>query len=138
MTPKQFLNKIKKLEAAAPLTKKFESELAAIGMWDYEKEKKKYSDQKSHWTGWLSEYDGPGFYNRKNWEGITAETIYKRIACPPMLLWLCEASGVTKTEIQSAKKAAFAAKRSFSSQCAAIRQVIPWQTVEQSLTTRNK
>lgn len=136
MTPKQLLRHIKKLKMMQPMTNEFIVELADIGLWNYQREaRKKYGgvDQQKHWVGWLFEYDGPGFYSRKNWEGITAETIYRRVACPPMLLWLCEASGVKKSEIQKAKKAALEAKKSFPSQCAVIRKYIPWELVEQSL-----
>jgi len=79
MTPQQLLKKIKKLNSKSTLTNKFVTELLAIKMWDYEKEAKKTyggTDQQAHWIGWLSEYNGPGFYNRKNWEGITAKKVY--------------------------------------------------------------
>jgi hypothetical protein len=50
-----------------------------------------------------------------------------------MLLWLGEASGINRTAIGKAKNAALRAKPHFASQCAAIRQILPWSTVEAEL-----
>lgn len=138
MTPKHFLSKIKLLKLDAPITKKFEFELNQIGMWNYEVElkKKHKNNQKDHWLGWISEQDGPGFYNRKNWEGTTAKSIYNRIVCPPMLLWLGEAAGIPGKKILSAKREALSANKSFPSQCAAIRRIIPWEIVEEFLINK--
>ena len=50
------------------------------------------SSQKEHLTGWLSEIDGPGAYDRqsRNW---TAKDAYNHFQCPAGLLWLAEALG---------------------------------------------
>ena len=48
---------------------------------------------KRHWVGWLEEYDGPGFYNRKRPSADRdAQFIYNHLHCPPMLCWLAEQS----------------------------------------------
>lgn len=99
-------------------------------MWNEDEEW--YESQKEHWFGWLREYDGPGAYGRKKHSGVTAKQIYNRIMCPPMLLWLGEASGVNRTKIISAKKACLKL-RTFSSQCGAIRKHVPWDLVAAKL-----
>jgi hypothetical protein len=58
--------------------------------------------QKEHWLGWLREYDGPGAYSRQNADR-SAELVYNHIVCPPMVLWLGEASGVPKSKVAEAK-----------------------------------
>ena len=83
--------------------------------------------------GWLSEYSGPGYYNRKDTEVSMAKRVYSRINCPPMLIWLAEASGIQSKQIKQATQAALNAKKSFPSQCSAIRQIIPWEDVEAKL-----
>ena len=134
MTPRVLSKKIHQLPQRAPITDTFVIELTKLGVWNVQRESRKYSDQKAHWTGWLSEMDGPGYYNRKNWSAISAETVYRRIACPPMLLWLAETSGVSKAKLRLAKKRAIKAKNNFASQSAAIREVVPWPLVETALT----
>jgi hypothetical protein len=136
MNPEQLLKKIKKLETKATVTNKFVAELASIGMWNYEKEAKKTyggTDQKRHWVGWLSEYSGPGYYNRNDTGVSMAKRVYNRINCPPMLIWLAEASGIQSKQIKKATKAALEIKNSFPSQCSAIRRVIPWEDIEARL-----
>jgi len=50
-----------------------------------------------------------------------------------MLIWLAEASGVPKSTISRATESALSAKKTFPSQCSAIRQVIPWEVIEKAL-----
>src|SRR5262245_48141469 len=89
-------------------------------------------DQKEHWIGWLEEYDGPGYYGRKN-PGRSAEFIYNHLHCPPMLLWLAEAAGARKPVLRRAWAAVLAARTSLTSQSAALRSVLPWAEVERLL-----
>ena len=133
MTPKQLIKKVKLMELEAPLTKKFEKALFDIGRWNYEREAKKYSDQKNHWIGWLSDQDGPGAYNRKNFKNRTARIVYNQLACPPMLFWLCEKSGVQRQKLLLARRRALEANPAYSSMCSAIRGVIPWELVAECL-----
>jgi hypothetical protein len=51
-----------------------------------------YKTHKDHWLGWLSEYDGPGYYGRESWD-VNAKTVYQRLNCGPMIVWLNEAAG---------------------------------------------
>jgi hypothetical protein len=52
---------------------------------------------RAHWLGWLQEYDGPGYYNRKvPRKPRSFGYIYGHIHCAPMLLWLAEVAGVRR------------------------------------------
>jgi hypothetical protein len=99
MTARQLASKIKKFSDRPPATNRYERELTARGIWSAKGVW--YKSQKEHLLGWLSEYDGPGFYNRKTWEGRSAKYIYNHIGCPPMLFWLAEAAGVPKCPIHN-------------------------------------
>jgi hypothetical protein len=50
-----------------------------------------------------------------------------------MVLWLGEASGVKTSLIIQAKKAALGASRKLQGKCAAIRRIVPWSKIEESL-----
>jgi hypothetical protein len=127
MTPRALAQKLAGLPAILPQTREFERALVnqgtrkSNGVW--------YRSQKEHWLGWLSGYDGPGAYGRENW-ARNAKFIYNHIVCPPMVLWLGEATGIAKSKITTAKHAALSAGPNLPSQCAAIRGVIPWDTIE--------
>jgi len=131
MTPNQLAAKIRKLRARPPITAEFESVLERRGSWS--SSRAWYTSQKEHWLGWLSGYHGPGYYGRKNWHR-SADFVYNHIVCPPMVLWLGEASGLPKARIVEAKQAALSASPYFPAQCAAIRKTIPWKVIEVRLT----
>src|SRR3984885_4841301 len=118
MTPQALGRKIKGFEATPPVTLSFE---------------RAYRSQKEHWRGWLSEYDGPGAYGRKTSVVRSAEFAYNHVVCPPMVLWLGEASGVKTSLIMQAKKSALGASRKLQGKCAAIRRIVPWSKIEESL-----
>ena len=132
MTPKSLRNKIAKLRVTAPVTESYSRALedrdiwSSAGVW--------YRSQKEHWLGWLEEYDGPGFYGRKTQGGRTAEFVYNHINCPPMLLWLAEASGVPKKDLLAARRSALVGPAKRGSHCALIRKAIPWAVVEARLS----
>jgi hypothetical protein len=63
----------------------------------------------------------------------SAEFAYNHVVCPPMVLWLGEASGVKTSLITQAKKAALGASRKLQAKCAAIRGIVPWSKIEESL-----
>ncbi len=130
MTPKQLSANIRRLRPNLPLTRDFEDKLTKQGYWN--QATVWYSSQKEHWLGWLSEYDGPGHYDRKNWQR-SAEFIYNHIVCPPMILWLAEASGVPKQMVSAAAKAALISGQRLPAKSAAIRKCIPWQIIEAKL-----
>ena len=132
MTPLILRRKILPLRSKLPITAAFERALTKRGTWT--NEGVWYTSQKQHWIGWLGEYNGPGFYGRKATAGRSAEFVYRHVVCPPMLIWLAEATGVNHSIVMAAKRAALAAKRSLASKCAAIRKVIPWQLIEDRLS----
>jgi hypothetical protein len=108
----------------------FEQDLRKLGVWGTTTIW--YSTQKQHWLGWLKEYNGPGYYERKDWNR-DAEFVYNHIVCPPMVLWLGEASGVPPIVVRRATKAALDAPASLSAKAAAIRRVIPWSLIVERL-----
>src|SRR6266404_5363261 len=118
MTPQELRRKIKGFEATPPVTLSFERALTKQGTWSAEGVW--YRSQKEHWLGWLSEYDGPGAYGRKTSVVRSAEFAYNHVVCPPMVLWLGEASGVPKLRVAKARRAAMSAKTNLSARSAAI------------------
>jgi hypothetical protein len=131
MTPRGLRRKIKLLKKRLPITTAFERALTKQGIWSADGVW--YKSQKEHWLGWLSEYDGPGFYNRKVNGDRSAEYSYNHIVCPPMVLWLAEASGVEKSLVTVAKRTALKAPASLPSMSAAIRKVVTWAIIERAL-----
>jgi len=128
MTPQDMAKRIKKLDVHSPITSRFEKQLIERDMSDVDR--RWYRTQKEHWLGWLGQYDSPGAYNRKQWKGRSAKFVYNHIVNPAMLLWLCEASGIPRTELIRASKSALTkGKRTYASQSGAIRKVIPWEAV---------
>jgi hypothetical protein len=126
MTLKQLALRIRRFPAAPPVTVQLEKALEKRGTL---KPTRWYKTQKEHWTGWLRGYEGPGYYGRKNWNR-TAEYVYNHINCPPMVLWLGEASGIPVNKVRAAKRAALKADSAFPAQCSAIRNIIPWELVK--------
>jgi len=129
MTPQTLRRKIAKLPEAAPITEQFEREIVRRKS---RAQKAWYSSQKEHWLGWLREYDGPGFYDRQTWE-VTAETVYNRVVNSAMTLWLGEACGCPKAQVEAAAKAASKAGNTMQAQSAAIRRIISWPEIEKRL-----
>jgi hypothetical protein len=132
MTPQQLSAKIRKLRPRLPMTTQFERILVQRGLWS--NDGVWYKSQKQHWIGWLRDYSGPGYYGRKN-SKRSAEFVYNHIVCPPMVLWLGEASGIPKASVAKAKLAALSAG-SLQAQSAAIRRIIPWEVIESCLRKR--
>lgn len=131
MTPKSLRRKISKLRITAPITESYGRALITREIWT--DDGVWYSSQKEHWMGWLSEYDGPGAYDRKTLNGRTAEFVYNHINCPPMLLWLPEAAGLPRKDILAAKRSALASGQTRGTHCKLIRKAIPWPAVEEQL-----
>lgn len=124
---------IRTLEPDTPLHRRLEQDLEiGVGFgraW--------YGSQKEHWIRWLEEYSGPGEYGRKPNSTADAEVIYNRLNCPPMVFWLAEAVGVPEASLTAAYAAALGAHPAPASQCAAIRDVIPWATVALNIEERS-
>lgn len=94
-----------------------------------------YRSQKEHWLGWLGEYDGPGYYGRANWNR-SARFIYNHIMCPPMLLWLAEASGVRRDLLAKARDNVMSVGTRAAG-CRVLREAIPWEVVAVALSTKS-
>jgi hypothetical protein len=129
LSPQQLRRIVAKLEERQPIAEHLQREIARRhparrAPW--------YRSQKQHWLGWLGEYDGPGFYGRSRWDR-SAKFVYNHIQCPPMLLWLAEASGLPRARLLRAKAAALSAGDHHGPSTAAIRSLLPWDVVEQSL-----
>jgi hypothetical protein len=129
LSPQQLQRIISKLDERQPIAERLERE---IGRRHPHRAEPWYRSQKQHWLGWLREYDGPGFYGRSRWDR-SAEFVYNHIQCPPMLLWLAEASGLPKARLLRAKAAALAVGDHHGTSTAAVRSLLPWETVEQNL-----
>lgn len=130
MTPKELRSHIKRLSPRGPVAHSLEQSIWGGGMkvtW--------YATQREHLLGWLSEYDGPGYYGRSNWNR-SAEFVYNHIQCAPGLLWLAEAAGVPRFALVKAKKAVLAAGKNSAAQAGALRRVLPWPLVEALLMAR--
>lgn len=130
MTPKELRDHIKRLSPRGPVARSLERSISGGGMrvvW--------YSTQKEHLLGWLSDYDGPGYYGRSTWNR-SAEFVYNHFQCAPGLLWLAEAAGVPRFALIKAKKAVMASGGNSASQAGALRRVLPWPLVEALLKAR--
>ena len=93
-----------------------------------------YKSQKEHWLGWLGDYDGPGFYQRKTHAGRDAKYIYNHIMCSPMLLYLPEALGGSTELIRNAYDAVIKANDpKMAKQCAIVRSIISYELLEPKL-----
>jgi hypothetical protein len=136
MTHLQLRKYVLGLSPNAPITESFDRKLAAQGQEHRNPWWTKSGDKshKKHWLTWLADQSGPGYKNRKSRGVKEARSVYNHINCPPMLLWLIEASKIRKPLVKKAEKAALQTKKSFPSQSAAIRKVVPWEMVELSLS----
>lgn len=113
-TPQDLLRVVRRLPASVPIADAIKHRHA----------------HKEHWTGWLAEYDGPGYYGRAN-HNRDARYVYNHINAPAMLIWLAEASGVDTALVREAVKAT--RDLPYARQAAAVRRVIPWHVVEPML-----
>lgn len=52
-----------------------------------------YDTHQDHWLGWAGEYNTTGFYGRSDTTVTDARTVYNRLNCGPMMIWLLEAAG---------------------------------------------
>lgn len=92
-----------------------------------------YGSQKQHWQEWLEDYARRKAEGGDAYRPRTAEFIYNRIMCPPMLYWLAEGAGVPEVYLGDAYRAVLAALPRPGSRCAALRRVVPWRSVVFSL-----
>lgn len=85
------------------------------------------------WLRWLSEYDEPGFYNRLPGMNRSAKLAYNHIANPEMLLWLIQAAGIQKIDVELAEFEFKQAPEDVHKRSAAIRKCVPWDVLETTL-----
>lgn len=132
MTPLVLRAHIKPLPEYLPRTKALESALReGVGF-----NRAWYRSQKEHWLGWLAEYDGPGAYARSETKR-DARFVYNHIQCAPMLLWLSEALETPSGILETTFEAVVAAPNRGAQQCAALRQHLPWDQIEDRLAARH-
>ena len=93
---------------------------------------KQFRTQKEHWLGWLKEYHGPGYYQRKGGARRSAEYAYNHVVDPPMLLWLVSSAKVGRKALADARKAA-AGRGALQRRAAGIRKAVPWEVLEDRL-----
>ena len=92
----------------------------------------RYRTQKAHWLGWLDSKSTTGTYQRQDAPNRGAKYVYNHIMESKMLLWLISALELQPGLIERAKEDA-KNKKSMAGSCAAIRKVVPWQTLEKTL-----
>jgi hypothetical protein len=130
--PADLRDRIAILSARSPATERFSTAWKRRpGGGQREQEHPWYSNQHEHWLGYLDGFVGPGAYGRKN-SKRSAEFVYGYIVNPLMLIYLAEAAGLGPAVVRAAVKDAL---RAFTmpAMCAAIRRVVPWETVEAAL-----
>jgi len=92
----------------------------------------RYRTQKAHWLGWLTKKPGAKYF-RQDAPDRGAKYVYNHIMEPKMLLWLISASGLQAELVELAKEESLN-KKSMASSCAAIRKVVPFQTLQKALS----
>ncbi len=98
--------------------------------------KKWYMTQKEHWIGWLFEYNGPGAYGRKTLGGRDAKFVYNHVVQPEMLIYLAQASGVSRSKVVSARQL-LRTNQSLMQKASAIRKILPWELLAAALWPNN-
>lgn len=91
-----------------------------------------YESQKEHWVGWLFHYNTPGAYGRKVTTGRDARFVYNHVVCPGLLIYLADASGVSRQLVREATKVA-ASDAPDMAKAGRIRRIVPWELVQISL-----
>jgi hypothetical protein len=133
-TPKELSSEISRLPKRAPITAELQVALGGIetrGFNDAE-----HFNPKNNWIVWLESYKGP-YPRRKDWNH-TAGFVYNHLLVPSMVLWLGEASGVSKKLVRRALNAANTVQPNRATQSAAIRKIIPWKVIEEQLGAPNR
>jgi len=91
-----------------------------------------YTTQKQHWLGWLGDYESPGAYGRKTGVKRDAKFAYNHVVCPELLLYLIRAIPLHSELIEAAEKA-YTVGSSQMEKSGAIRKVVPWEEIHQTL-----
>lgn len=114
-TPGQLLARVRTFQEFLPISAKLELS-------------EHHESHRDHWIKWLDEYDGPGFYNRKD-HNRDASYIYSHLQCAPMIVYLGEAAGVATETVQRAAHACVHSHGNRSAVSAATRRIMPWTMV---------
>jgi hypothetical protein len=63
-----------------------------------------YTTHKDHWLAWAGQYndDDGGYYGRSDTTVADARTLYNRLNCGPMILWLAESAGAGTIPVRMA------------------------------------
>lgn len=80
---------------------------------------------KDQWLGWLSQYDTPGYYDRKG-SGYDAKFAYNHVQNHQMLIWLLAAAGLDAPTLSRAGADAEQGK-TMAQRAAAVRKRVPWE-----------
>lgn len=136
-TPSALRHHIERLPTRSPITSRFSAAWRSMpGGGQREQEAPWYRNQREHWLGWLDGYRGAGAYGRKN-PNRSAQFIYAHVVNPQMLVYLAEASGVSRKAIGAGMKAALAKHHfTMAAMSAAFRREVPWAIVEAALVER--
>lgn len=94
--------------------------------------RKWYLTQHEHWIGWLSEYNGPGAYNRMTHAGRDAEFAYNHVVQPEMLVYLAEAARLDSATVLRAKRIV-RGQGTLMQKAGAIRRIVPWSVIAAAL-----
>lgn len=85
-----------------------------------------YASHRDHWTGWLEEYDGPGYYGRSNWNR-DARYVYQHLNNGNIIVWLNEAVGESPRLIRLTIAKMRTAGPRAQAEAATARRFLPWE-----------
>ncbi|TKV78003.1 hypothetical protein FDV58_27775 [Bradyrhizobium elkanii] len=85
-----------------------------------------YDTHQDHWTAWLEQYDGPGYYGRSNWDR-DARYVYQHLNCGPMMVWLNEAAGEDPALIERTIREMRRGGSRAQTEAKIVRQFLPWE-----------
>ncbi|MGJ5117563.1 hypothetical protein [Bradyrhizobium oligotrophicum] len=83
-------------------------------------------DFQESWLGWLDGYDGPGYYNRSDWDR-DARFVYQHLNSAPAIIWLNEAAGIAPELIEQALRAIRPGADHPQMLAKIARQILPWE-----------
>lgn len=96
-----------------------------------------YDSHKAHWMGWLGEYDGPGYYGRSSWD-VDARSVYQRLNCGQMIVWLNEAAGApARTVAQAITQIQWQGGGNAAREAKIARSFFPWEQTAMLLFKRH-
>ncbi|UGY23806.1 hypothetical protein HU675_0038645 [Bradyrhizobium septentrionale] len=87
-----------------------------------------YDTHQDHWKAWLEQYNSPGYYGRSDTTISDARTVYVRLNCGPMIIWLNEAAGESGSVIQAAARdMRLNGKGRAQTEAKIVRSHLPWE-----------